>query len=352
MLPLKKGDVVASIGSGTGNEELTYAEYTKGVKYYLQDLRFKNKTKYAFRFLQRKTVVDENENSFKIINGSKTKTKLPDKSFDYVIMSNAFHEFGEPNLMLKDIKTKLKPEGKIIVIEHFSNSQNRFQYAGCERVGYTIESISSKMGEIGYSLSNVTAPITSIYNALTFEKTKQSEMPWVNKFNYLDSLSFARVILDSTNFSRVEELTVLNQGEIDSIYVDFPLFLYETASNFSRIQNFKAAQKLLELKSKLYNNSILDNRLLGINQYMNGEFEKASETFDKVVEPQSIFRLDKSHLSHFKEKSIEYQKRNYSALKPNLIKLETKYFKRKIAFNAISKYSTIAFFTALNFIII
>lgn len=63
------------------------------------------------------------------IVGTKTATNLPDK-YDKIIIRNTFHHFTEKEMMMKDIISKLKPEGKMIIIEVFKNQKKDGLYRG------------------------------------------------------------------------------------------------------------------------------------------------------------------------------------------------------------------------------
>ena len=56
-------------------------------------------------------------NTFKLQIGTEKASLLPDNSFDKIILSATFHEFTYMDEMISDIYKKLKPKGKLYILE-------------------------------------------------------------------------------------------------------------------------------------------------------------------------------------------------------------------------------------------
>jgi ubiquinone/menaquinone biosynthesis C-methylase UbiE len=50
--------------------------------------------------------------------GSFNDRKFPPKSLDLVILVNVYHEFSEPQKMLRHIRESLKPDGRLVLLEY------------------------------------------------------------------------------------------------------------------------------------------------------------------------------------------------------------------------------------------
>lgn len=113
LLGLKKGDVVADIGSGTGYISWRMAQkvgstgkvYGVEIQQEMLDLMDANMKKRGVT------------NVFGIL-GTETDPKLPPASVDLVIMVDVYHEFSEPVEMMRNIVKGLKPGGRVAFVEY------------------------------------------------------------------------------------------------------------------------------------------------------------------------------------------------------------------------------------------
>lgn len=143
----KKGDVVADIGAGDGAYEGVFSLFTDSVTFYSQEvdpkrLNEKKMSKMIKHYTRLRSGVQTN--TFKFCIGTEKSTSLPDNTFDKVIILSALHEFTYMDEMIKDIKRKLKANGKIYILD--ANCTKK------DHLNYNLKQVSEKMKQHGLSL--------------------------------------------------------------------------------------------------------------------------------------------------------------------------------------------------------
>ena len=111
-LKLKPGMVVADVGCGNGYHALTMAK-TVGEKGKILCVDVQPK---MLAFLQDRAKEAGIKNCVSIL-GEFTDPKLPKNSVDLILLVDAYHEFTEPEAMLKKMRESLKPEGVLVLVE-------------------------------------------------------------------------------------------------------------------------------------------------------------------------------------------------------------------------------------------
>src|SRR6202035_3844148 len=112
-LGIRSGMVVADIGAGTGYMSLRIAKRVGPTgKVYANDLQPD--------MLRR---LRENAARAKIANietvlGEEADPKLPPGQMDLVLLVDVYHEFSEPQKMLRKIRETLKPDGRLVLLEY------------------------------------------------------------------------------------------------------------------------------------------------------------------------------------------------------------------------------------------
>ena len=111
-LGLKRGSVVGDIGAGGGWFTMIAAQRVgpQG-RVYAEDILLK----YTDFITQRARKAGLK--NVRTILGTVSDPKLPVKTFDAVLILNAYHEFGEPLAMLKFVHAAMKPGAKLAFIE-------------------------------------------------------------------------------------------------------------------------------------------------------------------------------------------------------------------------------------------
>jgi ubiquinone/menaquinone biosynthesis C-methylase UbiE len=116
----RPGQKVASIGAQCCHWEAAFASVTDSVSFYLEDIdtsKFKQSQadfvwNYYGQLRGRKMT-----STYQLILGDEKSTKLPENTFDKILIINSFHEFTYQVEMLEDIKKKLKTGGILYIDE-------------------------------------------------------------------------------------------------------------------------------------------------------------------------------------------------------------------------------------------
>ncbi len=109
---LKKNDLVADIGAGTGYYSFKIAKHLPEGKVFAVDVQDE------FVEIIRSRIRDSGATNIEVVKGGVTTPNLPANSFDFVLMVDVYHELEYPHEMLTAIKKILKPGGKLILMEY------------------------------------------------------------------------------------------------------------------------------------------------------------------------------------------------------------------------------------------
>lgn len=132
----KKDDVVAEVGAGDGQNIGGLSLLTDSITFYVQDINAvrltqKNVDKVMKRCKKFKTPIT---NTFHLQIGTEKATLLPDDTFDKIMLIATFHEFTYMDEMITDIKKKLKPNGKLYILESHCFSKQHINYTANETI--------------------------------------------------------------------------------------------------------------------------------------------------------------------------------------------------------------------------
>ncbi len=112
-LGIKPGMVVADIGAGSGYMSLRMAVRVGPTgKVYAEDVQPE-----MLRLLR------QNEAKAKLSNietvlGSEADPKLPAGKIDLILLVDVYHEFSQPQKMLRKMLEALKPDGRLVLLEY------------------------------------------------------------------------------------------------------------------------------------------------------------------------------------------------------------------------------------------
>lgn len=112
-------DTIAEIGAGDGLNILDLTLHTDSVTIYIQDIDSVALSPENFeRIRQRcKRLKKYSGHHYERTIGTVKSSNLPNNAFDKIILVMTFHEFGYIEEMLSDIFQKLKPSGKLYILE-------------------------------------------------------------------------------------------------------------------------------------------------------------------------------------------------------------------------------------------
>lgn len=146
------GQTVASIGAQCSHWEAAFAATTDSIHFYLEDIdstHFNNKqTGFAWHYYD--SLRESPMTCPYTLNiGTEKTTRLPDNSFDKILIINSFHEFTYPNEMLADIKIKLKPGGILYIDETVPKRPGQL-HGTCKKPMLSHEEITGILSRNGF----------------------------------------------------------------------------------------------------------------------------------------------------------------------------------------------------------
>jgi 2-polyprenyl-3-methyl-5-hydroxy-6-metoxy-1,4-benzoquinol methylase len=112
-LGLKPGMMVADVGAGTGYMSIKMAR-----KIGPTGKVFANDIQPEMLQLLQKNAQQAKVTNIESVLGTAAGTNLPKGQMDLVLLVDVYHEFSEPEKMLRDLRETLKPNGRLVLIEY------------------------------------------------------------------------------------------------------------------------------------------------------------------------------------------------------------------------------------------
>jgi ubiquinone/menaquinone biosynthesis C-methylase UbiE len=112
-LELRAGDVVADVGAGSGYMSVRLAKRVGATgKVYATDIQPE-----MLALLERRLARDKVTNIVPIL-GAADDPKLPANALDLELLVDVYHEFANPQTMLRGMRRALKPSGRLVLLEY------------------------------------------------------------------------------------------------------------------------------------------------------------------------------------------------------------------------------------------
>jgi len=113
VLKIDKGAAVADIGAGSGfiTERLSARVGPSG-KVYANDVQPQMLQMLAARLAKKKIT------NVTLVQGDIDDPRLPESSVDLELMIDVYHEFSQPQAMLRKLRAALKPGGRMVLLEY------------------------------------------------------------------------------------------------------------------------------------------------------------------------------------------------------------------------------------------
>lgn len=112
-LKIAKGSVVADIGAGVGYMSWRLAERVGPAgKVYANDIQPE------MLDLLRQNMGQRHIRNVEPVLGEADDPKLPPGQLDLVLMVDVYHEFSQPQKMLRHIREALRPDGRMVLLEY------------------------------------------------------------------------------------------------------------------------------------------------------------------------------------------------------------------------------------------
>jgi len=115
---IKTNDTIADIGAGSGYHVFRIAPIANKGMVYAVDIQ--TEMLMAIENIKETSKIK----NIKTILGSEESVYLPENSVDKILMVDVYHEFSFPIEMITSIKSALKPEGELFLIEYRAEDPN------------------------------------------------------------------------------------------------------------------------------------------------------------------------------------------------------------------------------------
>lgn len=154
----RKGEILASVGAGSGSKEVIYSMMADSLTFYLQDINptcltpenLANTVNRLYRAADRTCTA-----SFVPVIGTERETRLPRQFFDKIIVENTLHELTHPNELLVSIRANLKPGGYLFIEDIIAKRPGQ-QHRGCGKPLFTEAALVQLLSVNGFHLLAVT----------------------------------------------------------------------------------------------------------------------------------------------------------------------------------------------------
>ena len=113
LIGITRGSTVADVGAGAGYITWRMAQRVGPTgRVYANDIQPE-----MLRILERNMHQRKLENVQTVL-GAMDDPKLPANTMDLIILVDVYHEFGEPQKMLRGMREALKPDGRLVLLEY------------------------------------------------------------------------------------------------------------------------------------------------------------------------------------------------------------------------------------------
>jgi ubiquinone/menaquinone biosynthesis C-methylase UbiE len=148
-LDIKAGYVVADIGAGVGYHAWRMAELVgpRG-KVIAEDIQE------AMTQKMKENIAQRNLKNVEVILGTPTDPRLPLRTLDLVLMVDVYHEFSAPVSMMNHIKSALKPDGRVVLVE-FRKEDPSVPIQPLHKM--SIQEVRSELEPLGFRFQKVVA---------------------------------------------------------------------------------------------------------------------------------------------------------------------------------------------------
>lgn len=289
---IRNGEIVADVGAASGWNEGLLSVFCDSVTFYIQDIdtNFANEEQLAKVVKYYSSLRNTPQtNSFSLVIGKNTETRLPDKKFDKILVINTLHEVKAAQKLINDLADKIKDDGKILVMDWFSNRYRKITHKGCNLVAQRPDALISKFYRAHLYLTGMTQPENSFINILTFEKNRQhADSFYTQRKIYrfiteeLDRLNETLVSRDSIATQRIGDFLAHNLPILQTVFkpiTHYLNFLIEVlVDNGDIVSEYNVAKLTFRLFPHMpasHENLIL--ALADLNQY-----EKALEAAERA----------------------------------------------------------------------
>lgn len=291
-LDIKPGEVIADVGGDDGHHMGSLSLIYDDLTFYIEDVDPKLNAgdieKMAKKFSKKRATPQTCK--FNWVAGTYTSTNLPDGIFDKIIMIASFHEFTEMDAMMKDISKKLKPNGKLYIMEAFCI--DKVIYCEDKHKGYYMKEVNDIMNKQGFYQIQQSSPesdLVNYANVLVFSKdVKESELFLKNKIkmqSYIDlsKLFGQKLVVENENMiNSVADTLAKHSKEISELYVVYEVWLRGIAAKWEEKGEMDYAITIYKALTTIFPSSYYNYYLLGEAYTKDGQTDLATEAYKKA----------------------------------------------------------------------
>lgn len=291
---IDSGLVVAEVGAASGWLEGIFSVFSENVTYYVQDIdtNYLNKRELnavVTHFSKQRSTPQTN--TFQLVIGDMMESKLPIATFDLIILNNTFHEFSEPENMIRDLAQKLKPNGRIVLWENFSNPEWTIEHNGCNIKAYQVSELSNMFEQEGLFLTKAWLPEFAKQNYLTFEKDAakgqryqlQQESLSVG-LKALETLHSKKILKDDAALMEVLDVLMEESPELCAAFPNMEIFFHDLAEFYLEKGKHDFALEVLNALDLLFPKDEVSELIRGDVYYDVSSYEEASEAYEMAIE--------------------------------------------------------------------
>jgi ubiquinone/menaquinone biosynthesis C-methylase UbiE len=162
-LPVKKGDVIADVGAGTGSFESDLSKVVgKTGKIFAVDIAP------AFIPFMKKRFEKEKLTNVEVVLGKIDQTTLKENSVDVILVVDTYHHFDHHEKMLQDFKKILKDQGHLVIVD-FKREKGARKWI-LDHVEKTMEQYIDEVASNGFTFIKVEPIKFKESFQLTFKK--------------------------------------------------------------------------------------------------------------------------------------------------------------------------------------
>jgi tetratricopeptide (TPR) repeat protein len=315
-LDIKNGEAIADIGTGNGIHLGALSLLYDSLILYGEDINTKTLNEKSWnKMIRHYSSLREKPqtNQFHMVIGTEKETRLPDNTFDKIIIMGSFHEFTEMDQMIYDISFKLKIGGKIIIQDAFSTADKTI-YCSENHKGLRISEVVTIMKKHGFYLTGMLTPESSVVNysnVLAFEKNRIKSANLFEKITKTDPV-IRKIILfadpevagDSSRIQGITDSIRPLQELIANTYVAYDSWITEIALIYHYSKNYGAAINLFNSAISLFPDYYLNYYYLGEAYEMNKQYYKAYCAFKKSYSLNSSDSKSKDRIRKLSKKVV------------------------------------------------
>ena len=296
-LEIEKGDIIAEIGAGDGINMGVLSTVYDSITFYVQDINPKaltqKKLNKTIRYYSKHKQAPQT-NTFKRVIGTINSSNLSAGTFDVIFLIDAYHDFDTKDATLDDIYAKLKPTGKLILMDgaSFIGDTITCKFAG-SHVFTMLDVEINRCAKHGLYLTKMRNPnfFASNYgNATIYEKDKNKSDAYLKLKNAIDPLAAQsyrlkkkEVAADSNIVKQITDSVFLKIKEITSVYPEYEVWIKDIAITHLWKLRYQSAINILKENVRFYPNSYQAFYWLGVAYQENKQYALALQCFNQSL---------------------------------------------------------------------